>query len=186
VTREQLEHAIRAACDVAGDLEVWVFGSQSILGQYPDAPEALRMSVEVDMDPKNRPELVDQIDGALGEGSQFHQTYGFYVHGVSIEAAILPRGWERRTKKVQTPSTGNATGYCLEAHDLAAGKLVAFRERDREFVRVLIREKLVDSNRVVRLIHLLSLPEERRSGLRRWVDGTARELALARPKRPRK
>jgi hypothetical protein len=27
VTREQLEHAIRAACDVARDTELWVFGS---------------------------------------------------------------------------------------------------------------------------------------------------------------
>jgi hypothetical protein len=40
MTREELEHAIRAACDAAGDTEVWVFGSQSILGQHPEAPEA--------------------------------------------------------------------------------------------------------------------------------------------------
>lgn len=46
MTREQLEHAIRAACDVAKETEVYVFGSQAILGQYPDAPEALRMSAE--------------------------------------------------------------------------------------------------------------------------------------------
>jgi hypothetical protein len=38
MTREELVHAIRAACDVAQDPEVWVFGSQAILGQYPDAP----------------------------------------------------------------------------------------------------------------------------------------------------
>jgi len=144
------------------------------------------MSVEVDMDPKNRPELVDQLDGALGEGSQFHETYGFYVHGVSIEAAILPRGWERRTKKVRTPATGNATGYCLEAHDLAASKLAAFRERDREFVRLLIKEGLVDPNRVVRLINILPLEEERRAILRQWVDGTTRELSLARRKNRRR
>ena len=186
MTREELEHAIRAACAVVGDLEVWVFGSQSILGQYPDVPETLRRSIEVDMDPKNRPELVDQLDGALGEGSRFHETYGFYVHGVSIEAAILPRGWKERTKKVRTPSTGKATGYCLEAHDLAASKLAAFRERDREFVRLLIKERLVDPNRVVRLVNLLGLPEERRTALREWVDGTARELSLARQKKPGK
>lgn len=82
MTREELEHAIRAACDAAGDTEVWVFGSQSILGQHPEAAEALRFSMEVDVDPKNRPDKVDAIDGALGEGSRFHQTHGFYVHGV--------------------------------------------------------------------------------------------------------
>ncbi len=97
MTREQLEHAIRAAGDVADDREVFVFGSQAILAGYPNAPEQLRASIEVDVQPKNRPEAVDQIDGSLGELSQFHQTHGFYVHGVSIEAATLPSGWEGRT-----------------------------------------------------------------------------------------
>jgi hypothetical protein len=46
VTRSELEHAIRAARDVADDTEVWVFGSQSILGQFPNAPQTLRRSAE--------------------------------------------------------------------------------------------------------------------------------------------
>jgi len=37
MTREQLEHAIRAVCDLTNDSEVYVFGSQAILGTYPDA-----------------------------------------------------------------------------------------------------------------------------------------------------
>jgi hypothetical protein len=44
MTRLELEHAIRASCDVSGDDEVYVFGSQAILGQYPEAPESLRQS----------------------------------------------------------------------------------------------------------------------------------------------
>ena len=183
MTREELEHAIRAACDVVGDAELWVFGSQSILGQHPDAPDELRMSIEVDVDPKNRPDLIDHIDGSLGEGSQFHETYGFYVHGVSIETATLPRGWQGRTTIVQNPNTDNATGFCLEAHDLAASKLAAFRDKDREFARILLRERLIDQNRLVRLINLLPLPDDQRTRLREWVDGTARELSLARLKR---
>ena len=71
MTRDQLEHAIRAACDVADDTEVWVFGSQAILGEFPDAPEDLRTSIEVDIQPKNQPDNADLVDGALGELSQF-------------------------------------------------------------------------------------------------------------------
>lgn len=182
MTREQLEHAIRAACDVVGDSELWVFGSQSILGQYPEAPEAVRLSLEVDVDPKNRPELVDHVDGALGEGSRFHETHGFYVHGVSIETAVLPRGWERRTKAVRNPNTRGATGFCLEAHDLAASKLTAWRDKDREFVRLLLRDRLVNATRLVRFINLLPLPDDRRAMLRQWVDGTDKEIALGRVK----
>ena len=91
MTRDQLEHAIRAACDVAEDSEVWVFGSQAILGEFPDAPEALRASIEVDMQPKNRPDAADAIDGALGELSPFHEANGFYVHMLSGASGYWPR-----------------------------------------------------------------------------------------------
>ena len=104
MTRDQLEHAIRAACEVAEDSELIIFGSQAILGEHPNAPEQLRASIEVDVQPLNRPSAVDLIDGALGELSQFHETYGFYVHGVSIEAATLPNGWEDRTIPVSHPT----------------------------------------------------------------------------------
>jgi hypothetical protein len=80
MTREQLEHAIRAACEVSEDNEIWIFGSQAILGEFPNASKDLRASIEVDVQPKNRPDNVDVIDGALGELSLFHQTHGFYVH----------------------------------------------------------------------------------------------------------
>jgi hypothetical protein len=48
MTREQLEHAIRAACEVSNDNEIWIFGSQAILGEFPNAPKALRASIEAD------------------------------------------------------------------------------------------------------------------------------------------
>ncbi len=141
MTRAQLEHAIRAACDVAEDSELWIFGSQAILGQFPDAPEALRESAECDVTPKNRPEAADKIDVALGELSQFHETHGFYVHGLSLGAATLPDGWKDRTNKIQNANTKHYAGHCVEAHDLAASKLVAFRDKDREFVRILLKDE---------------------------------------------
>ena len=67
MTRLELEHAIRASCDVAGDDEVYVFGSQAILGQYPDAPESLRQSAEADIAPVKAIDMVDMFDGNLGE-----------------------------------------------------------------------------------------------------------------------
>ena len=54
MTRDQLEHTIRAACDVSKDTELWIFGSQAILGEFPNAPESLRASIEVDVQPKNQ------------------------------------------------------------------------------------------------------------------------------------
>ena len=174
---DQLEHAIRAACDVAKDTELFVFGSQAILAEHPNAPPELRASVEVDVQPVNRPDRVDAIDGVLGELSQFHQTYGFYVHGVSIEAATLPPGWRERTVPVSHPvGTRGCIGYCLEAHDLAASKLAAYREKDREFVTTLLIERLIAPDVLLQRVRALPLPPERVRRLEDWILQSAAEL----------
>jgi hypothetical protein len=171
MTREQLVHAIRAACDVAGDSEVWVFGSQAILGEFPDAPETLRQSAEADVAPRNYPDRSDRIDGVLGEGSQFHDMYGFYVHGLTLDAAVLPEGWKQRTIPVSGLGPRPSTGHCVEGHDLAASKLVAFREKDRVFVRTLLAERMVKPDLLMQRIHSLPVDEEKRVILERWVRG---------------
>jgi hypothetical protein len=174
MTRDELEHAIRAACDVAGDDTVYVVGSQAILGQYPDAPPALRMSMEADVVPVNRPDRVDAIDGALGELSQFAVAFGFYVHGLTLDGLILPDGWNDRVIEVRHPvGTHDKTGLCLEGHDLAASKLAAFRDKDRDFVRVLLLERLVAPGLLLERIGVLAIPEEERSRRAQWVRLTS-------------
>ena len=178
MTREQLEHAIRAACDVSRDTELWIFGSQAILGEFPNAPKSLRASIEVDIQPKNRPETVDVIDGTLGELSMFNQTHGFYVHGISVESVKLPDGWKQRTVSISDPiSTHGKTGFCLEVHDLAASKLAAYREKDREFVRLLLIEKMIDMEIFTERILLLNLGDHLQELLLRWVRHIGEELA---------
>ena len=48
MTRQDLEHIIRAAADVTQQQHLIIIGSQAILGQYPNAPEALLVSMEAD------------------------------------------------------------------------------------------------------------------------------------------
>jgi hypothetical protein len=181
MTRAELEHAIRsAACEVAGDDEVYVFGSQAILGQYPDAPESLRQSAEADIAPVTAIGTVDAIDGSLGELSPFHETLGFYVHGVSIDAAVLPIGWEKRVIKVRNDNTRNRTGRCVEAHDLAVSKLVAFRDKDRDFVRTPLVERLIDPRKLHRRLH--QLPNNPRvtpkliATIEAWLRGVLKDI----------
>ena len=94
--RSELEHIIRASGDVAKDDEIVIIGSQSILGQFPDAPMRLLVSMEADVYPKNHPELADRVDAAIGEGSSFHELHGYYAQGVGPETAVLPSGWKDR------------------------------------------------------------------------------------------
>ena len=143
MTRSQLEHIIRAASQIVDEDELVIIGSQAVLGQFPSAPAALLASVEVDVFPKNRPELADLIDGTLGELSPFHDAFGYYAHGVGPTTAILPRGWQERLVPIHNENTRGATGWCLEVHDLVVSKLVAGREKDIEFARVAVLDALV-------------------------------------------
>ena len=134
VRRADLEHVVAAAAQIVGEDEFVVVGSQAILASHPDALASLLRSQEADVYPRNAPEKAIEIEGAIGDGSYFHQTHGYYAHAVGPETAKAPAGWEQRLVAVHVPprvrSTTSATAFCLEPHDLILAKLAANRERD--------------------------------------------------------
>ena len=69
-----------------------MIGSQAILGQFPEAPEALLVSQEADIYAPARPDLSDEIDGALGQDSLFDRAFRYYADGVEPAIATLPMG----------------------------------------------------------------------------------------------
>jgi hypothetical protein len=149
MTRHQLEHIIRAAAATADVRDIVVIGSQAILGSCPDAPPELTESLEADVFPKDSPERSIVIDGSIGELSLFHETFGYYAHGVDERTAVLPEGWRNRLVKLETPNTAGAVGWCLDPHDLAVSKLAAGREKDLAFVAAMVRAGLA-SPQVIR------------------------------------
>jgi hypothetical protein len=98
-----LEHVVAAAADVTKQDEFVVIGSQAILGTFDRPPEALLYSLEADLYPLKAPEDADFIDGALGDGSPFHEAHGYYAHGVGPETAKAPKGWQDRLVKREIP-----------------------------------------------------------------------------------
>jgi len=165
--RHELEHIIRAATSITNENELVIVGSQSILGQFPDAPRELLQSRDADIYPLHYSEKKsDLIDGTIGEGSPFEEAYGYYAQGVGPETAILPQGWQDRLVKVQSQSTDLKIGWCLEPHDLAASKLAAAREKDREFVAALLRHKLVEQAEIEKRIRPCLLPMNTNIGCR--------------------
>ena len=142
--RDQLEHAIRTACQIIERPEVIVVGSQAILGSFreDELPADATMSVEVDILPiansnDETAHLADLIEGVAGEFSTFEQLHGFSIDGVDLETSTLPDGWRDRLVKVQNVNTAapagqpQFTGWCLDKEDLCVAKLCAFREKDR-------------------------------------------------------
>lgn len=116
-----------------------VIGSQAILGPNPDAPRALLRSVEVDLFPRRDPGRAIEIDASLGDGSPFHEAFGYYAHGVGPETANAPQGWLDRLIAVEIPprmgSERGPVAHCHEPHDLILAKCVAGRDRDWGFAR---------------------------------------------------
>lgn len=159
MNREQLEHVIRAAASISGEERIVIIGSQSVLGCFPDAPAALLISMEADAFPENAPEKADIIDGCIGELSPFHETYGYYVHGVGPETAILPEQWRNRLLEVKSPATYGSVGLCLSPADLAISKLLAGRPKDIVFVRTMIAEALVSADEILSLAPELTPPD---------------------------
>lgn len=157
--RDQLEHAIRTACQIIQHSEVIVVGSQAILGTYDEGelPAEATMSVEVDILPiadsnQEVARLADLIEGVAGEFSTFEELHGFSIDGVDLDTAVLPDGWRDRLVKVQNANTAapagepRFTGWCLDKEDLCVAKLCAFREKDRNFVAALLTAGLIDGN----------------------------------------
>ncbi|MBW1724010.1 MAG: hypothetical protein JRD87_02030 [Deltaproteobacteria bacterium] len=72
--------------------------------------------------------------------------------------------------------THSKTGLCIEAHDLAASKLAAYREKDKEFVRLLLIEKMIDVKIITKRISELNVEAKLRERLLQWVKITAEEL----------
>jgi hypothetical protein len=129
--RDQLEHAIRTACQIIGTRDVIVVGSQSILGTFREdqLPTAATMSAEIDIlpiasDNDETARLADLIEGVAGELSPFEELHGFSIDGVDLQTSALPAGWRDRLVKVQNANTAapggepQYTGWCLDKEDL--------------------------------------------------------------------
>ena len=170
MTREQLEHIIRVSATIADDDEIVVIGSQAILGQFPDAPEELRRSMEADVWPRNHPERWELVDGSIGELSPFHETFGYYAQGVGPETAVLPDGWQDRLVRVESSRTHGAVGLCLEIHDLVISKYVAEREKDLDFAQTAIAHGLVEEETLRHHLESTPIDESRRRRIAGFVS----------------
>lgn len=123
------------------------------MGKMPDAPRALRKSQELDIYPRDNPDLSLEIEGSLGLGSLFYQTHGFCLDGCSPETAQLPESWKSRLIEVCNENTNGAVGLCIHPMDAAYAKLYAGRKKDLDYVQVLLKEKIVRPSQIKKLLN---------------------------------
>jgi hypothetical protein len=149
-TIADLERTVRAIATEFNADTVFIIGSQAILVGWPDAPPAMNISPEIDAFPANAkiwetqekakhpgesPEASEHINALFGEGSQFHETHGFYIDGVDESTAMLPADWRTRAivRKVEVGSrVVTAIAPCPE--DIIVSKLARLDGKDRRFI----------------------------------------------------
>lgn len=123
--KQHVDRVLRAAGRTTGERQFIIIGSQALHGKYPDLPDEISFSAEVDLIAKGDPDPVD------------------------MKTAILPKGWQGRLVNLPPGDTGGVTGLCLEPHDLAISKYIARREKDIEFTRELARHRLVEMDKLL-------------------------------------
>jgi len=177
MTRAELEHIIRASGEIAQVKTVFIFGSQAILATAPsitnsnsNTADALSLqsytillrSMEADIMIPGSQEKTDLVEAAIGELSQFHNTYGYYVQGVDLTTSTLPEGWRNRLVNICNENTNGISGLCLEIHDLIIAKLYAGRRKDVNFFKAAVNLGLLSKRILLKRLLKTNISEKRR------------------------
>jgi hypothetical protein len=167
--KQQLDHVLRAAGEITGEKQFIIIGSQSLHGKYPDLPDEIFMSAEVDLIAKNNPEKTESPN-FIGVYSRFHETHGYYADPVDENTATLPKGWKGRLVNLPPGDTEGVSGLCLDPHDLAIAKYVARREKDIVFTRALAARGIVQKPQLLALLAKTAIDAESRERIRGFIE----------------
>jgi hypothetical protein len=167
--KQQVDHVLRAAGRITGEKQFVIIGSQSLHGKYPDLPDDIVLSAEVDLIASKARERTDWLN-VIGVHSPFHESFGYYADPVDEQTATLPKGWKGRLVNLPPGDTEGVRGLCLDPHDLAIAKYVARREKDIEFNRELARRGIVGRERLLSLLKQTAVSDAVRERIRRDIE----------------
>ena len=167
--KQQVDHVLRAAGELTGEKQFVIIGSQSLHGKYPDLPDDILRSFEVDLIAKNTPNRTEWLN-FLGQDSRFHETHGYYADPVDENTATLPKGWKGRLVNLPPGDTHGVSGLCLDPHDLAIAKYVARREKDIVFTRALAARGIVQQSQLIALLEKTAIDAKSRERIRRFIE----------------
>lgn len=168
--KRHVDHVLRAAGEITGEKQFVIVGSQALHGKFPDAADDIVRSAEVDLIATKRADRTEWLN-AIGQDSQFHETYGYYADPVDeTTTARMPKGWKGRLVNLPKGDTGGVRGLCLDPHDLAIAKYVARREKDLLFTGELAKRGYVKRRRLLELLEATPISETEKSRVRKDID----------------
>jgi hypothetical protein len=167
--KREVDHVLRAAGRITGEKQFIIIGSQSLHGKYPDLPDDLVRSFEVDLMALKKADRTEWLE-VIGAYSSFHESFGYYADPVDQKTATLPKGWKGRLVNLPPGDTDGVRGLCLDPHDLAIAKYVAGREKDMIFTGELARRGLVSQERLLSLLDQTPVGEDTRDRIRTYIS----------------
>jgi hypothetical protein len=171
----ELLHVLRASSAISQETSFVLIGSQAVLLLLENPPEDLLRSTEIDLYPANHPEKAELLNGAIGALSDFHDTYGYHADGVSPETASLPPDWMSRSV---FRYLGEITAICPDIHDLAVSKCAAGREKDADYVRLLLEQRIIDFSVLLERIAQLDKAKHDPVKISHWARRRAQEAGI--------
>lgn len=135
--KKSVDHILRAAAEVTGQKRFVLVGSAAVIVRLKHVPLNMMDTAEIDI---YAPEADDvefaseQIDGSIGQGSLFHNNFGYYGDGVSPATAKMPFDWQKRAIEYAGTECPGVIAVVPEEHDVALAKLVAWREKDQDWL----------------------------------------------------
>ncbi|QAY80403.1 DUF6036 family nucleotidyltransferase [Sphingosinicella sp. BN140058] len=180
IGRDDLVRAIRSVAKLFETDTVYVIGSQALLVARPDVDRRLRFSQEIDCYPANAAKWPDEHEGQeaseaiaslFGEGSNFHQSFGFFIDGVDETTAILPADWRDRSVHLKVAGEDGRRITAIAPHpaDIVAAKLVRGSEKDVIFASLCFGAGLT-TNAAVKASLAKAVPPERLAACLKKVD----------------
>lgn len=155
---------------LTGHHDYVVVGSLAILGTQDEAelPADMSMSIDIDCYTKTDPGRILDLQQALGEGSEFHKTHGFFLDPVSPSLPTLPPGWEQR---MSTLEQDGLRLWFLDPDDTAISKYARSQANDLRWIRAGLLSGLISLPRVIaRLPSTSFLDHEEVARARQQVD----------------
>ena len=169
---DELAHVLRASAAISNETSFVLVGSQAVLLLLDQPPADLLVSAEIDLYPALHPEKADLIDGAIGANSTFHDTFGYHADGISPETASLPGDWMNRAVLTYF---GDVTAICPDLHDLVVSKCAAGRDKDADFVRILLTNDSVALPTLLERIAMLDPARHNLQHITQWTQRRAQE-----------
>lgn len=154
-----LIHLLEAVKSLSSCERVRVLGSSALLARFPELGESggpLELSYDADLLVHPCDErLAAMLHEAVGEGSLFAQRTGYHADILRPEIGeTLAPGWEERLVPLPPPWSS-----ALAPEDLLVAKIRVGRSKDLELGRHLLRNQLVDFQKLRERLDACPLPE---------------------------